>query len=47
MKPRILLIEDDIDLLQLFTDALIGSGYDVDKFTNPLEALFVFEHNPI
>lgn len=46
MKSRILLIEDDADLLQLFTDALTDSGYYVDKFTNPLEALSVFEHNP-
>lgn len=46
MKARILLIEDDADLIELFTDALIASGYNVDKFTNPLEALSVFEHNP-
>lgn len=41
-----MLIEDDADLLELFTDALNASGYYVDKFTNPLEALSVFEHNP-
>jgi DNA-binding NtrC family response regulator len=41
-----MLIEDDVDLLQLFTDALTNSGYNVDKFTNPLEALSVFEHDP-
>jgi DNA-binding NtrC family response regulator len=46
LKARILLIEDDADLIELFTDALIASGYNVDKFTNPLEALSVFEHNP-
>ena len=46
MKARILLIEDDADLLDLFTDALTRSGYYVDKFTNPLEALSVFEHSP-
>jgi DNA-binding NtrC family response regulator len=45
LKARILLIEDDADLLQLFTDALNASGYYVDKFTNPLEALSIFEHN--
>jgi DNA-binding NtrC family response regulator len=46
LKARILLIEDDTDLIELFTDALIASGFNVDKFTNPLEALSVFEHNP-
>ena len=46
MKARILLIEDDADLLDLFTDALNANGYYVDKFTNPLEALSVFERNP-
>src|SRR5439155_13068800 len=39
-------IEDDADLSQLFADALAQSGYKVDKFTDPLEALSVFEHKP-
>jgi DNA-binding NtrC family response regulator len=43
---KILLVEDDADLSQLFADALFQSGYYVDKFTDPLEALSIFEHNP-
>jgi len=43
---RILLIEDDEDLLQLFADALNQNGFSVDKFTEPFKALSVFEQNP-
>lgn len=46
MKSRILLIEDDEDLLQLFADALVESDYYVDKFTDPLKAFSAFEQNP-
>ena len=45
MKSRILLIEDDEDLLQLFADALVKSGYYVDKFADPLKAFSAFEQN--
>ena len=45
MKSRILLIEDDEELLQLFADALVESGYYVDKFGDPLKAFSVFEQN--
>ncbi len=37
-NSRILLVEDDSDLLQLFHDALNTSGIQVDGFTDPLKA---------
>lgn len=43
---RILLVEDDADLSDLFSEALTSGGYLVDKFTNPLEAFSKFEENP-
>ncbi|HEX9319085.1 MAG TPA: response regulator [Nitrososphaeraceae archaeon] len=46
MIARILLIEDDQDLLELFADALNQNGFSVDRFTDPLQALSVFERNP-
>jgi two-component system cell cycle sensor histidine kinase/response regulator CckA len=42
---RILLIEDDADLLELFADALGRSGFSVDRFTDPVKALALFEQN--
>jgi len=42
---RILLIEDDADLLELFADALGHSGFSVDRFTDPVKALALFEQN--
>jgi DNA-binding NtrC family response regulator len=46
LTPRILLIEDDVDLLQLFSDALGQNGYSVDKFADPIKALSAFEQDP-
>jgi DNA-binding NtrC family response regulator len=46
VSKNILLIEDDKDLMELFVDALIGNGYSVDGFADPLEALQIFEQNP-
>jgi DNA-binding response OmpR family regulator len=44
--PKILLIEDDVDLLELFSDALLQNGYSVDKFADPIKAVSAFEQNP-
>jgi DNA-binding NtrC family response regulator len=40
---RILLVEDEMDLMQLYRDILCGVGHDVDGFTDPLEAYAHFQ----
>lgn len=42
---RILLVEDDSDLLQLFHDALDSTGFQVDGFIDPLKAYSHFQEN--
>jgi DNA-binding response OmpR family regulator len=46
MTRKILLVEDDLDLMHLFNDALIAGGYQVDGFTEPLVAFSHFKANP-
>ena len=43
--PRILLVEDDMDNLALFTLILETGGYSVDGFTDPNAALSKFKPN--
>jgi DNA-binding NtrC family response regulator len=43
---KILLVEDDHDLAELFCQSLASGGYSVDKFTDPVEACSSFEANP-
>jgi DNA-binding NtrC family response regulator len=43
---KILLVEDDLDLMHLFNDALLSGGYQVDGFTEPLKAFSHFKDNP-
>jgi DNA-binding NtrC family response regulator len=45
-QKKILLVEDDEDLLQLFDGVLSQAGFSVDKFTDPLKAHTRFEENP-
>ena len=45
-QKKILLVEDDEDLLQLFDGVLSQAGFSVDKFTDPLKAHTFFEENP-
>ena len=49
MKPdyqAIALVDDDEDIVNLFTDLLRESGYDVYGFTNPLVLLdYIHHHN--
>lgn len=45
-QKKILLVEDDEDLLQLFDGVLSQAGFSVDKFTDPLKAHTCFEENP-
>ena len=42
---RILLVEDESDLMQLYHDALNASGIQVDGFTDPLKAYTHFQEN--
>ena len=42
---RILLVEDETDLLQLYRDALSGAGHEVDGFTDSLVAYSRFQDN--
>lgn len=41
-KPRILLVDDEKDVLQIFTLGLERNGFEVDAFTNPIEAVQQF-----
>ena len=45
VNGRILLVEDDPDLMRLFYDALITGGYKVDGFTEPMKAYSQFKNN--
>ena len=42
---RILLVEDESDLMQLYRDVLSGAGHEVDGFADPLEAYSHFHAN--
>ena len=42
---RILLVDDDIDHLKLFTMILENRGYTLDTFSNPASALLKFKPN--
>ena len=42
----IAIVDDDVDIVNLFTDLLRESGYDVFGFTNPLLLLdYIHHHN--
>lgn len=45
MNGRILLVEDDLDLMRLFNDVLTVGGYQVDGFTEPSKAFSHFKDN--
>ena len=42
---RILLVEDESDLMQLYRDVLNGAGHEVDGFCDPLVAFSHFQEN--
>ena len=44
-KRRILIIDDDIDINNLFKIFLEYDGYNVDAFTDPIDALYIFRKN--
>ncbi len=41
----ILLVDDELDIVNLFTEAFKSRNYDVFGFTNPLEALEHYQRN--
>ncbi|HZL24405.1 MAG TPA: response regulator [Nitrososphaeraceae archaeon] len=45
-KKSIAIIDDDPDLLNLFSEALQMSGYTVSSFTDPLSAYQHIQENP-
>lgn len=45
-RPRILVVEDEEDLLRMVEIYLLRWGFAVDGFTRPAEALEHFERNP-
>ena len=45
MSKRILIIDDDIDINNLFKIFLEYDGYAVDAFTDPIDALYSFRKN--
>jgi CheY-like chemotaxis protein/predicted transcriptional regulator len=46
-KPKILIVEDEIDILFTYKSFLINEGYFVDGYTNPYEALNAFLENNV
>jgi DNA-binding response OmpR family regulator len=44
-KRKILIIDDDIDINNLFKLFLEYDGYNVDAFTDPIDALYSFRKN--
>jgi DNA-binding NtrC family response regulator len=42
---RILLVEDEADLMQLYRDVLCGAGHEVHGFSDPLKAYTHFQEN--
>ncbi len=46
-KKSIAIIDDDPDLLNIFSEALKMSGYDVSSFTDPLLHINTFKNTLI
>jgi DNA-binding response OmpR family regulator len=44
-KAKILIIDDDKDITNLFSIFLEYNGYSVDAYTNPMEVLNIFRKN--
>ena len=44
-NKRIMIIDDDIDITNLFSIFLEYNGYSVDAYTNPMEAINKFRKN--
>jgi PAS domain S-box-containing protein len=46
-SERIMIVDDEPQLLEALTELLKGLGYRVSPFINPLDALKAFEHDPV
>ena len=46
MRATILVVDDDEDLLDMFSEVLRGAGYEVRGFSEPLKALEAFNADP-
>ena len=44
-NKKIMVIDDDIDITNLFKIFLESTGYNVDAYTNPLDAFHNFRKN--
>lgn len=44
-KQKIMVVDDETDICNLFRDALQVAGYNVKAFTNPVDALEDFKHH--
>lgn len=45
-STRVMVVDDDFDIVYIIRRHLQKWGYEVDTFTNPLYALQVFKRNP-
>ena len=45
MSPSIAIVDNELDMVQLFQDILTTNGYNVAGFTNPLLALECIKEN--
>jgi DNA-binding NtrC family response regulator len=46
VEKSVIVVDDEHDLVNLFTDALSSYGYDVSAFTDPIAALEYIKKNP-
>jgi DNA-binding NtrC family response regulator len=46
VEKSVIVVDDEHDLVNLFTDALSSYGYDVSAFTDPIVALEYIKKNP-
>jgi len=45
-KPSIIVVDDEHDLVELFSEILRSDGYDVHAFTDPISAFKHVKHTP-
>ena len=46
LTKSLAVVDDEMDLVNLFKEALEGDGFDVSAFTDPIEALNHIIENP-
>lgn len=45
-RRKVMIVDDDLDILLLIKDMLESNGYEAYDFLNPIKALDAFEQNP-